>query len=429
MLLQDRLIRPISFEGDVVRIEGLNITDVELSEYLKNIPPDDQASSLVRLIEIGLACLNRASLIQDRDFVKRQFDSVVKSIENGLESIPENVKSKLLSHIGTDEGQALYPVDRKIEEVSQVLKDRMEDIKRLLSDDIDPQKESSKIAQVFKKLERSLDPEYTNSVPSTIAKAIDEITGEDGALSKSVNAVVTEAVKPLREEVDRLCKQVLGQAAATDALSGTIEKGQVYEESVVERLQEWAVGNGAEIHHVGTDNRPGDILVRVTENSLAGVDLTIVIEARDREVGAGRKPINDSMDRSMTERSADYGIYLSNHRDGLAKEIGEWAEGEASIGSWVATTDDNLMNAVRFLLLNHRIATMKSERPEIDIQAIEPQLDRIRTSLRRITNINKRVTSIRQDADYITQEGDALRDEVRGAILQVEDSLRIVGAP
>ena len=128
----------------------------------------------------------------------------------------------------------------------------------------------------------------------------------------------------------------------------------------------------------------------------------------------------------MTERSADYGIYLSNHQDGLAKEIGEWAEGESSMGSWIATTDDSLTNAVRFLVLNHRIAAMKSETPEIDITAIEPQLERIRTSLRRITNINKRVTSIRQDADCITQESDVLRDEIRGAILQVEDSLRIV---
>ena len=92
----------------------------------------------------------------------------------------------------------------------------------------------------------------------------------------------------------------------------------------------------------------------------------------------------------------------------------------------MATTDDNLMNAIRFLLQVHRLAVLKSEKPEIDIQAIEPQLERIRTSLRRITSINKRVTSIRQDADYINQEGGALRDEVREAILQVEDSLRIV---
>ena len=83
------------------------------------------------------------------------------------------------------------------------------------------------------------------------------------------------------------------------------------------------------------------------------------------------------------------------------------------------------MNSIRFLILSHRILVLKSEKPDVDVQSLEPQLERIRTSLKRITNINKKATAIRQGADYITQESENLRDEVRGALILMEDGLRI----
>jgi len=127
----------------------------------------------------------------------------------------------------------------------------------------------------------------------------------------------------------------------------------------------------------------------------------------------------------MAERSTSYGIYLSKDKEGLGKEIGDWAEGGCALGSWIATTDDHLISSIRFLILNHRISVMKSENPEVDVQAILPQLGRIRTSLKRITNINTKATTIRHGADDIQQEGELLRDEVRGAITAMEECLRV----
>ena len=129
----------------------------------------------------------------------------------------------------------------------------------------------------------------------------------------------------------------------------------------------------------------------------------------------------------MAERSASYGIYLSKDIAGLGKEIGDWAEGECGLGSWIATTDEHLISSIRFLILNHRISQFKAENPEVDVQALIPQLGRIRTSLKRITNINTKATSIRHGADDIQQEGELLRDEVRGSLTAIEECLRIVG--
>ena len=428
VVMEQVALTHISFDDDAVRIDGLEIADRELSEYLQSFSIEDHESRLLYLIDVGLACAQRASLLQDKDFVRKELNSVLDSVQGVVSTIPEDVKTKILAELGTGEGQALQPVDKKVDEISKVLKERIEDIRKLLAEDIDPSKETSTVSKAFKKIERALDPEYVNSVPKVIETAIKSVTGEDGVLSKSVKAVVVDAVKPLQSEMDKLSKEILGHDAVEDALKQTIEKGQLYEDETVERLQVWSAGHGIEVHHVGTDNKPGDIVLKVSDSSIAGLEMDIVIETRDRQKPFGRKAINDSMASSMAERSASYGIYLSKDLSGLGKEIGDWAEGECALGSWIATTDDHLISSVRFLMLTHRLAQLKAEHPEVDIQALIPQLGRIRTSLKRITNINTKATSIRHGADDIQQESELLRDEVRGALTAVEESLRVTDA-
>ena len=80
-----------------------------------------------------------------------------------------------------------------------------------------------------------------------------------------------------------------GQQTAHDVLQQTTEKGKPYEGEVVELLQEWSKAVGAEIEHVGMDNRPGDVVVRFTPTSLIQDPLTIVVEARCYESIDNRK--------------------------------------------------------------------------------------------------------------------------------------------
>lgn len=164
----------------------------------------------------------------------------------------------------------------------------------------------------------------------------------------------------------------------------------------------------------------------MTSGSLCEDDMDIVIETRDRQNSAGRKRINDSMERSINERSATCGIYVSKDQEGLGKEIGDWAEGQSSLGPWVATTDEHLITAIRVLIMNQRWARIRNTRAEVDIEEIEPQIERVRTSLKRVANISKKTTAIRQGADYIQEEGELLRNEIRGALTEIEESLRKV---
>lgn len=96
---------------------------------------------------------------------------------------------------------------------------------------------------------------------------------EGGPLATTVKAVVLATLKPLEDEVKDFAKEVRGQEAAAEALQQTTEKGHSYEEQVVEELAAWARPLGVEVHHVGKDNMPGDVLIVPNGSSTASCAL------------------------------------------------------------------------------------------------------------------------------------------------------------
>lgn len=126
----------------------------------------------------------------------------------------------------------------------------------------------------------------------------------------------------------------------------------------------------------------------------------------------------------MSERGANAAIYLSKQSDGLAKEIGNWAEGATSRGPLVACIHTNLFTALPFLSVQERLAQLCATRPEIDSAQIETQIQRIRTSLDRVKTINRKVSDVRGGAQDFQTEAEPLRDEVRDALGSVEEALR-----
>jgi hypothetical protein len=257
-----------------------------------------------------------------------------------------------------------------------------------------------------------------------VRAAVNGITGGDGPLAKAVRDVVAEAVQPLKDEVDGLAKEVRGREAAREALEQTTQKGASYETRVVEELQAWAAVAGAQVEHVGADNRPGDVIVVVTQGSLAGERLRIVVEARDRQTPVGRRVIADTMAHAIHERETECGIYVSATGSGLACDIGEFAEGDTEAGRFVACTHEYLRFALRLLLIQARLDRESAAPSEVNKGLLLDQMGRVRTALDRIKTINRRVTEVRSGADGIEEEARALREEIRDALNKMDDAVR-----
>lgn len=408
-----------------IRVVDLDVPRKDVADFLRHLQEKERELTFIRALEVGVFCLERAHTSQDTEFVRRQVDSLLVRVEKAVEAIPDETQKALVAKIGINEGQVLAPIHLLVDEASRTTTEKLREVRDLLSHEIDPAKETSTLGKVLRDLRYLLDPKRNDSVQGAIESAVKGVTAEDGALAKAVRAVVGDAVKPLSDELDRLAKEIRGQEAAAEALEQTTQKGATYEDQVVLELQEWSQVAGAEVHHVGLDNQPGDVLVKIATSSLASTPATIVLEVRDRQSPLGRKAITSTCEEAMAVRQANSGIYLSRSRDGLANEIGEWAEGETERGPFIACTHEHLITALRFLMVQMRLASLRAAAPEVDSASIEAQIQRIRTSLDRVKTINRKVTEVRANANDIQTEAESLRDDVRGALTTIEDAIRV----
>ena len=422
-------IKKIQVTDDRILIHNLEIPGKDAANYLQQVPEEERDRICIAALKAGLHCLKTTQNSEEIEFVKRHIASLLTDVEKAIAHIPNTVQQELLNKLGTKEGQVLAPVQRQINEVSAATKERVNEVKTLLSQDIDPSKETSVLGNALKTIKNLLDATRNDSVPGVLTTALKDVSAENGTLAKAVKSVVVEAVKPLADEVDRLTKEIRGKQAAQDALQQTTVKGFTYEEAVVAELQHWSKLAGAEVHHVGTDNNSGDILIKLTPKSIAATELSIVIEARDRESQPwGRKQISEQLNKAMAQRGANAAIFLSRTRNGLRQEIGEWAEGENDQGSWVATTHDLLTLAIRYLIMQQRLTALRASQPEINAIALSDQIARMRTTLKRITSINKHLTKLRENANDIEADAEMLRNEFRDALNSIEDAVREVSS-
>ena len=399
-----------------VFIENLEVPVKEVSEFFRTVPDSERVFVMIKAIEIGTFCLERGRTAQDTEFVKRQISGLLSSVENAVTSIPGKTETALISRLGTDDGQALAPVRQILSQVSEITTARINEVKTLLTQDLDPTKTTSTIGSALQKLRDLLDPQRNDSVQGTIQTAVKNVSGRDGDLAATVKATVEDALQGMRGDLSKLSSAVLGQEMVEEALQSTTKKGQPYEEEVSSVLQAWAKNIGALVQHVGGDNQPGDFVIDLGAGSLTQLPLRIVIEARDRQDKWGSRRISQDLAVKFVERKADAAIYVSKTPEGLAKEVGDWAEGACDRGPWVACVHENLVTALRFLVVQMQIKKLREAAPEIDSSEVQVQAAAIKTSLGRVRTIKGKITSLNGTAADIQKEVDDMKAEISAAL-------------
>ncbi|MBN3951965.1 MAG: hypothetical protein HWQ38_38065 [Nostoc sp. NMS7] len=416
----------IEVMDNCIFVRDLEIPLREAIDYLQLLPQSEKEKACLNAFEVGFFCLQRVQTLTDTEFVKRQFESLLVDISKAVGVIPETLEQRLISQLSTDDGQVFALIQNQINLTKAVLTEQLEGVRILFQQEIDTSKETSTLGGVMKKLQDLLNPQYSGSVQGVFLEALNNVITENGTLVKAVKTVVEEAVKPLASEVDQLAKQIREKEVVESVLEQTIAKGATYEEAVVVELQNWSKLYGAEVSHVGNDKEPGDILIKLSANSIALTEMSIVIEARNRESKRwGRGKISKQLSTAMEKRGANTAIFLSRTRDGLAHEIGEWGQGICEQGLWVATTHELLNVAIQFLIIRQQLASQQIVNSQLDYTVIEAQLQRIQSSLDYVTKINTHLTYVQENAEGIRAKAKAMRVEIRNSISEIYEAVRL----
>ena len=411
----------ISIEGTRISIHDVTVESAEAAQYISRFEEDEWGLALDRLLDVGAAALSRASGTVDIEFMRRQADAIIRQIQEATGKMPEEIGNSLKEQIGVEDGQALAPIKGIVDRVQTVVDEKLKEVRKMLDEEIDPSRESSTVAKTFRKMEELLDSKRSDSIPGTINAKLAEIAGQDGDLAKLVKTIVEDSLHGVKRQISDLNADLKSKEDVDTALRNTTAKGLSYEEGVVAKLAAWGNPMGIEVEHVGADNKAGDVIVTFPTNGSDDAPFKIVVEAKDRTSAKGRAVIAKDLANARALRFAEAAVFVSKTADGLAKEIGDFAEGE---GLWVACTDEHLTTAVRLLKVQHDVRKLRSSDTKVDTEALESQIERIRTAMNRIKAIKMKVTVIRSGADGIQTEAEALRDEVREALGEVEAIVR-----
>ena len=414
----------IELRDDRIIISNLEIRLFEANDYLHQLPDYEHEAACVKAFEMGFFCLQRTENLNDTQFVKQQFTALLNELYQAVNEIPNTISAQLANKIGTDEGQLLAPLQGQISLTTAVMDAQIKAVSDFLNQEFNPSQETSVFGSAIQKIQNLLDENRTDSLQGIFSAAIANITAENSVLAKSIRAVVSESVKPLADEVEKLAQQVREKELIDLTLEQTIAKGASFEEAIVAELEPWAKLYGAEITHVGKDKQPGDILLKFTTNSIASVDLSLVIEVRNRDSASwGRKRISEQLIKAMMKREANAAIFLSRSREGLAQEIGGWGIGTCEQGQWVATTHESLSLAIQFLIVKQQLASQPTYNSQIDCAVIEAQVQQIKSSLNYLTQINSSLTKLQEHSSDIRVKARAMRTEIRNALLSISESI------
>jgi len=417
----------ITISNNDVLIREFNVNSPDFAQYLQTFPEEEYEDVTKKVIEVGAYCLMRVSQKKDIDFVEKMMTESVSKVENALEEVIGEVEKRFISAVSGEESEIRTKLLELVRNAGAVAHEKISEVKELYREQIDPNQPHSSISLIKSKLEEVkglLDPSRIDSVPQTIKKAIADVSGENGAMALSITNLLNKSLLPIKEEIERMSRQIfadeVGKEMVDEALSHTTVKGDSFEETCTDLLQKWSKFSGAEVNHVGDDKKPGDIIVTVPVIGFTEKPYSVVIEAKDDERQVGRKAISKDITQKIQERSADAGIYVKKNSEQFAREVGDWAEGTTAFGPFIATTKENMITAVRFLITQFQITQIKNRQSKVDVTVIVEQIQRIRDALRSITSINSNLTKINNAGDSIRQDVSTLREDIESSIREIE---------
>src|SRR5258708_35463991 len=121
-----------------IYIHKLEVPVKEVADFFRGIPTVEHDFVLMKAIEVGVFCLERGRTAQDTDFVKRKMTELLSQVEQAVVDIPARTEKNLLRQIGADDGHVLSPVNKLVNEASSETARRINDLKTLLSEDLNP---------------------------------------------------------------------------------------------------------------------------------------------------------------------------------------------------------------------------------------------------------------------------------------------------
>jgi hypothetical protein len=183
-----------------IAIDGLEVDSRDVANYIRALTEDQRARAVVQAIEVGVFCLERARAGQELDFVRREVESLLSGVQSALGKMPEQTELRIIARIGTAEGQVLAPIHTLVSQVSKAASDKIDEIRTLLQEQVDPAKETSSLGKALRAVRDLLDANRADSVQGSLDAAVGRWPEKAGLLQRQCVKSLAKPSSPWRKK-------------------------------------------------------------------------------------------------------------------------------------------------------------------------------------------------------------------------------------
>ena len=256
--------------GDRILINTLELVDPQLARFVEQTPDTDRAGLAERALRIGLLTLCNQGVSLSADVVRSEFERLTERMEGTHRRASEALAATLREHFADDSGRLPRTLERFLGDSGS--------LRRMTADLFDENRRESAMGRLNELLGK-----YFDGDGSRLAQLLDPTRA--GSPLHQFRVEVGDEFRRISERIAEL--EAGSRARAEERAKGTA-KGADFEEALDARLGELARGAGDLLERTGWEpgdalrSKKGDFVVGIDPSRTRGVDLRIVIEAKDR---------------------------------------------------------------------------------------------------------------------------------------------------
>lgn len=400
----------IRIDGDRILIDRLTLVDAGQATWLASQPDDERALIVERALRIGLTALQSVGVTLNLDAVRSEFDRFAEQNRSANDRAAEALEQVLRSNFGDGDGR----LPRTLE---TFLGDRGK-LQSMVTELFDPKRRDSAIGKMSAMLDSYFDGDASRLAtlldPTRMGSPLHQFRGEVAAGFKAIEEklIAIEAAGAARA----------GERARSSA------KGGDFEALLEAMLGDIARGANDQFERTGTEagdsgrSKKGDFVLTLDPAVARGMELRVVIEAKDRKV-SGRE-MRDELREARTNRDAAVGLVVFTPRHAPAG-IAPFDVRAGDVYCVVDPGDPDtatLEAAVRLARLL-ALASLRETEAEIDAAVLRAALTAIREQLEAVRAMKSNLTQIGTTASTVAGSLDRMRELILAQIVRAEREL------
>jgi len=403
----------VTVTADRIVVERGELADPQLAAFVAEREEAERADLVTRALRIGLETICNAGVSLTTDVVRAEFDNLVARFEERNLRAAETLEQQLRANFADGDGRLPRTLEAFLGDEGK--------LRRLTSELFDPNRREGAMGQLHELLGR-----YFDGDASQLARLLDP-TREGSPLHQFRNEVTGE----FRSLQERLSALEAGEKARAEERARGTAKGIDFEDALEARLGEYASAVGDMLERTGADagdalrSKKGDFVLGIDPTRTRGVDLRVVIEAKDRTVSLRRFAIELAEARENRRAAIALAVFTPQAAPSGVAPL-------TVIGSDVycvydPETDDAVaLEAAVRLARALALASLRESSVQLDVAAVQESLAEIQRAVGEVQSMKARLTGISKAASEVSDILDAMRLGVLRAVKDVEAQLDVV---